>query len=38
MDRGFFWEADYILSSNITGSLAYKMNNIAKTSDNQEKH
>ena len=38
MDRASFWEADYILSSNITGSLACKINDIAKIRHTQEKH
>ena len=35
--RASFWEADYILSSNITGSLACKMNHIAEISYKQQK-
>ena len=38
MDRASFWEADYILSSNDTGSLACEMNRIAKASHKQQKH
>ena len=38
MNRASFWEADSILSSSNTGSLACKMNYIAKVSRKQQKH